>query len=64
LLSDALGEGDYLLGDFSLVDLAYAPWLPWIDMDEFPRVTAWRERLMAREVWKRCGVAAPSPDRL
>ncbi len=59
ILSDALGDSDYLLGEFSLVDLAFAPWLPWIDLDAFPTVAAWRERLMDREAWKRCGVAAP-----
>jgi len=59
ILSDALGDGDYLLGDFSLVDLGYAPWLPWIDLDEFPAVAAWRARLMSRDAWKRCGITAP-----
>ena len=59
ILSDTLGEGDYLLGDFSLVDLAYAPWLPWLDLDAFPAVAAWRTRLMSREAWVRSNVAAP-----
>ena len=59
ILSETLGEEDYLLGDFSLVDLAYAPWLPGLDLDAFPAVAAWRARLMSREAWVRSNVAAP-----
>ena len=62
LLSDSLGEQDFLLGDFSLVDLAYAPWLPWLDLDEHPSLLAWRDRLVSREVWRRCGVVQPEQD--
>ena len=60
VLSTALESRDYLLGDFSLVDCAYAPWLPWLDLDAFPPLVAWRDRLMARPEWVRCGVATPA----
>jgi len=60
VLSTALDSRDYLLGDFSLVDCAYAPWLPWLDLDTFPSLAAWRDRLMARPEWTRCGVATPA----
>ena len=54
ILSDHLGDQDYLLGDFSLVDCAYAPWLPVLDLDEYPQLAAWRTRLQARPSWEAC----------
>jgi len=60
VLAQSLGDADYLLGEFSLVDLAYAPWLPWMDLDHIPALAAWRERLMSRDAWVRCGVVQPS----
>jgi glutathione S-transferase len=54
ILSEQLGEQDYLLGDFSLVDCSYAPWLPVLDLDEFPNLVAWRDRLRSRPAWARC----------
>lgn len=59
VLSDAIGDQEYLMGPFSLVDCAYAPWLPWIDLDDFPRLAAWRARLAARPEWRTCGVIGP-----
>jgi glutathione S-transferase len=59
VLSEAIGEQPYLMGPFSLVDCAYAPWLPWIDLDDFPNLAAWRDRLQARPEWKTCGVVGP-----
>jgi GST-like protein len=59
VLSEQLAESDYLLGDFSLVDLAYAPSLPWLDLDGFPALVRWRKRLMKRESWTRCEVSGP-----
>ena len=54
VLSDRLEGSDYLLGDFTLVDCAYAPWLPVLDLDEHPHVASWRDRLMARPSWAAC----------
>ena len=51
LLDDRLGANDYLLGDFSVVDCAFAPWLPMLDLDPHPRVMAWHQRLTARKSW-------------
>jgi len=60
LLSDTLGDADYLLGAFSVVDCAFGPWLPWLDLDGYPTLSAWRARLEARPEWSRCGVAGPN----
>ncbi len=54
VLDDRLDEKDYLLGDFSVVDCAYAPWLPILDLDDHQNVAAWRERLKARPSWAAC----------
>ena len=54
LLGDRLDGKDYLLGDFTVVDCSYAPWLPILDLDDHPRVAAWRDRLMARPSWTAC----------
>ena len=62
VISDQLGDNEFLLGDFSLVDLAYAPWLPWLDLEDFPNLITWRQRLTQREAWKRCSVAVPNVE--
>ncbi len=54
LLSGIMGAGEYLLGEFSLVDLAFAPWLPVLDLGDYPSLTAWRDRLIARPSWAAC----------
>ncbi len=54
VLEDRLDHKDYLLGDFSVVDCSYAPWLPILDLDRHPNVSAWRDRLMARPSWAAC----------
>jgi glutathione S-transferase len=54
LLSKQLGEQDYLLGAFSLVDCAYAPWLPVLDLEAYPNLMEWRMRLQSRPAWTRC----------
>jgi len=54
VLSDQLGDNHFLLGEFSLVDCAYAPWLPVLDLEEFPRLTAWSKRLVSRPSWAAC----------
>ena len=54
LLEQRLERTDsYLLGDFSLVDCAYAPFLPILDLEAYPNLMAWRDRLMARPAWER-----------
>jgi glutathione S-transferase len=62
LLSDCIGEGDYLLDEFSLVDCSYAPWLPWLDLDEHPALVRWRNALSARESWQTCRVIGPGME--
>ena len=45
--------GTYLLDSFSLVDCAYAPFLPILDLEDYPALLGWRDRLMARPAWAR-----------
>jgi glutathione S-transferase len=54
LLDGQLEETPFLMGDFSLVDCAFAPWLPALPLDGFPRLAAWRERLQALPSWAAC----------
>ena len=50
-------EGPYLVGDFTLVDVAFVPRLPLLSTlgvevpTELGRVSAWLERLRARPRW-------------
>ncbi|MBR59108.1 MAG: hypothetical protein CMH54_13955 [Myxococcales bacterium] len=54
VLVEELGDQDYILGDFSLVDCAFGPWLSSIDLDDFPTLAAWRDRLRSRPAFLRC----------
>jgi glutathione S-transferase len=60
VLDQALAGRDWLEGEFSLADLAYAPHLAMIaegdagfDFAATPNVRAWLARLCARPAWKR-----------
>ncbi len=54
LLAKQLADREYLLGEFTLVDCAYAPWLPILDLNDWPTLVAWRDRLTARPSWAAC----------
>ena len=52
-LEDELQNQDYLMGDYSLADLTFTPFLGLcdklgIDMSSFPKVKAWADRLKSR----------------
>jgi GST-like protein len=64
LLAQPLEQQPYLLGNFSLVDCAYAPWLPVLDLEEWPALEAWRDRLMARPSWAACDFQYGLQDRV
>ena len=51
LLQGQLAEGPYLCGEFSIVDCAYAPWFPVIDLGSHPALAAWFARVKARSSW-------------
>ncbi len=58
VLERRLEKHEYLAGDYSIADMATAPWISaWkalgIDFDEFPKTRAWHERILAREAVKR-----------
>ncbi len=58
VLESALMNRDWLEGEFSLADIAYAPhvWLideGGFDFSAYPAVRAWLDRLFARNAWKK-----------
>jgi glutathione S-transferase len=57
VLEDALSKADWLVGDYSLADVAFAPHLGFLVQYGFefpgtPRVRAWLERIRARPAWQ------------
>ena len=53
VIDKQLADKDYLCGDYSIADMASWPWVIVHErvgqsLDEFPRVTAWNERMQAR----------------
>jgi glutathione S-transferase len=58
VLESALEKADWLLGEYSLADLAFAPHLGFLvqygfDFPGTPRVRAWLERIRARPAWQK-----------
>jgi len=54
LLEARLEHRDWLCGDLSVVDCAYAVWLPVMELDQHPRLAALLERFRERDSWKAC----------
>jgi glutathione S-transferase len=58
VLEEALAEGEWLAGDFSLADIAYVPHLVMLeeggfDFAPYPRTHAWLTRLQSRPAWRK-----------
>jgi glutathione S-transferase len=67
VLEQALAGRDWLEGDFSLADIAYAPHFAAVaeggfDLGATPNVRAWLERMWARPAWKKATAMAFSGD--
>lgn len=63
VLEKRLDGRDYVAGDYSIADIALYPWSQthdWqgVDLADFPKVCAWRERISARPAVQR-GMAIP-----
>ncbi|MEE2828338.1 MAG: glutathione S-transferase family protein [Myxococcota bacterium] len=54
ILEGRLESRNWLMGEFSVVDCAYAAWLPVLELDGHPRVASMLERLRARPSWQAC----------
>jgi glutathione S-transferase len=54
LLEERLATREWLCGDFSVVDCAYAAWLTVVDLDGHPRLTDLMARIRQRDSWKAC----------
>ncbi len=64
VLDKQLAQGDYVAGDYSIADIAIYPWTQradWqgIDLESFPNVVRWRERMAARPAVAK-GMAVPT----
>ena len=65
VLERQLAHGDFVAGDYSIADIAIYPWTAshakqGVDLNELPRVAAWRERMGARPAVAK-GMAIPEP---
>ncbi len=64
VLDQQLAKEDYVAGDYSIADIAIYPWTQryeWqgIELEMFPNVTRWRERMAARPAVAK-GMAVPA----
>lgn len=48
-MGDRLGKADFII--IFPIDMMFQR--KWIDLTEFPKIKAWRERVLARPAWKR-----------
>jgi GST-like protein len=67
VLNARLADREFVAGDYSIADMAIAPWAKLWDrqgqqIDEFPYAKRWLEAVMARPAVKR-GIAVSSEDR-
>jgi GST-like protein len=67
VLNARLADREFVAGDYSIADMAIAPWAKLWDrqgqqIDEFPHAKRWLEAVMARPAVKR-GIAVSSEDR-
>ncbi|QGP81341.1 glutathione S-transferase [Sphingobium sp. CAP-1] len=65
VLDTQLATRDYLVGDYSIADIACFPWVrghDWagVDMDGFPNLQRWFDRISARPAVQR-GLLVPTP---
>ena len=55
ILEQQLNGKIHLFEHFSIVDCAFAPWLPYLNLTEHPNIDRWLSHLRQRESWDRCG---------
>ncbi len=63
VLEQRLQQRDYLIGDYSIVDMATVPWVEGLEhyygagaaleLDSLPNVSGWRQRVTARPAYQR-----------
>ena len=53
-LINSCKKQEYLCGAFSIVDCAYAPWLPYLDLQGWDSLLEYREKIRQRCSWKAC----------
>ncbi len=68
VMNDALKDRDFMGGDYSIADIALVPWLRalqrWdLSLTDYPNVSAWYQRLMARAAVSRGFAMLDTPVR-
>ena len=55
ILEKQLDGKDHLFERFSIVDCAFAPWLPYLNLSGYPNMKRWLTQLRKRNSWNACG---------
>lgn len=55
ILERQLDGRNQLFERFSIIDCAFAPWLPHLDLSEHPNMTRWYNSMSMRRSWIACG---------
>ena len=55
ILESQLDGQDTLFTDFSIVDCAFAPWLPYLNLSAHPNMQRWLDGIRQRDCWTACG---------
>lgn len=59
ILERQIHDRDYLFQSFSIIDCAFAPWLPYLNLSQFPNMTRWYTHMCTRRSWLACGFRQP-----
>ena len=55
ILETQIGTKNQLFQEFTIVDCAFAPWLPYLDLSEHPNIHRWLSSMRLKRCWKVCG---------
>ena len=55
ILDKQLDGKDHLFERFNIVDCAFAPWLPYLNLSDYPNMKQWLTQLRKRNSWNACG---------
>lgn len=55
ILETQLNGRNHLFENFSIVDCAFGPWLPYLDLSHHPNMSRWFHNMCMRDSWLACG---------